>query len=341
MSNVTVGLIGAGRIGRIHADVLSNRVANASIRAVYDVHQAGAAEAAAQYNIPIVAESVEQILGDDTIDAVYICSSTDTHVPLIIQAAQAGKEIFCEKPIALSLPSIDEALAAVDEAGVKLQVGFNRRFHNNFKRIHELVAEGRIGDPHMVRITSRDSAPPPPGYLAAGGIFVDMTIHDFDMARYLIGRDVTEVYATGVVLIDPALKEAGDVDTAVVVMTYEGGAICTIENSREAVYGYDQRVEVFGNKGTLISDNNTPNNTQLWTTAGLRSDLPHFGFLELYMQSYIDESLAFIDSLLNDTDVPVTGIDGRYPLVMGLAARRSLAENRPVKLAEIEAEVSS
>lgn len=334
--SIRIGLLGSGRIGRIHAENLAFRIPEAELVAVYDVNEASAQQCAADFNIPQVTTDYQAILNNPDIDAVAICSSTDTHAQYIIDAAKAGKHIFCEKPIALDLATIDAALAAVKEAGVKLMVGFNRRFHENFSRIREMVAAGEIGQPHLVRITSRDSAAPPVSYVkVSGGIFLDMTIHDFDMARYLLGSEVTEVYATGAVLVDPGIGEAGDVDTAVVVMRYENGAICTIDNSREAVYGYDQRVEVFGSEGMVNCENKFPNSVVHTGRNGLNSEKPYFFFLDIYRQTFIDELKAFIHAVENDTTPPVTGIDGRIPLVMGLAATRSLREGRPVKLSEI------
>jgi myo-inositol 2-dehydrogenase/D-chiro-inositol 1-dehydrogenase len=334
--SMKIGLVGTGRIGRIHAEALAYFVTEAEVVAVTDINLDSARHCAEVYGIPTVAENYPQMLTDDSIDAVAICSSTDTHAEFIIQAAQAGKHIFCEKPIALNLASIDAALEAVAQYGVKLMVGFNRRFHPNFKRIREVVAEGGIGQPHLVRITSRDSAAPPVEYVkVSGGIFLDMTIHDFDMARYVLGAEVTEIYATGNVLVNPAIGEAGDVDTAVVVMRYDNGAICTIDNSREAVYGYDQRLEVFGAGGMVKCDNNFPHSAEISTRAGVSSAKPLFTFLEIYRQTYIDELKAFIHAIQSNTEPPITGWDGRVPLVMGLAATKSLREGRPVRLSEI------
>ncbi len=333
---VRIALVGAGRIGRIHAENLAFRLPEAQLVAVADANRLSAEQCARDCRIPSVAATYQEILQRDDIDAVAICSSTDTHADYIVEAAKAGKHIFCEKPIALDLASIDRALAAVETSGVTLMVGFNRRFHANFKRVRDLVAAGAIGQPHLVRITSRDSAPPPVEYVkVSGGIFLDMTIHDFDMARYLIGSEVTEVFATGNVLIDPAIGEAGDVDTAVVVMRYATGAICTIDNSRQAVFGYDQRVEVFGSGGMTTCDNSYPDSVVTSTRDGVRSSLPHFGFLEIYRETYVEEMRAFLRAVETGTMPPITGIDGRIPLVMGLAATRSLREGRPVQLSEI------
>ena len=333
---VNIGLVGTGRIGRIHVENLTYRVPGARLVALTDVDRAGAERCASDFRVPFVAQDLDEILKNKDIDAVAICSSTDTHARMIIAAARAGKHIFCEKPIALNLASIDQALEAVETSGVKLMVGFNRRYHANFKKIRELVAAGKVGKPHLVRITSRDCAPPPLEYVkVSGGIFLDMTIHDFDMARFLVASEVTEIFATGSVLINPAIRELGDVDTAVVVMNYENGAICTIDNSREAVYGYDQRVEVFGSGGVVTCSNKYPDSVVNTTRESTYSSLPYFGMIDIYRETYVDELIAFVRAVENDTVPPITGKDGRIPLVMGLAAGRSLREHRSVKLSEI------
>jgi myo-inositol 2-dehydrogenase / D-chiro-inositol 1-dehydrogenase len=333
---VNIGLVGTGRMGRIHIENLMYRVPGARLEALTDINRASAEKCARDFQVPHVAQDLDEILENKDIHAVAICSSTDTHAPMIIAAARAGKHIFCEKPIALDLASIDLALKAVEMSGVKLMVGFNRRYHSNFKKIKELVAAGKVGRPHLVRITSRDSAPPSIEYVrVSGGIFLDMTIHDFDMARYLVDGEVTEVFASGSVLINPAIGEAGDVDTAVVVMNYENGAICTIDNSREAVYGYDQRVEVFGSGGLVTCSNKYPDSVVNTTKESTYSSLPYFSMIDIYRETYVDELIAFVRAVEHDTVPPITGKDGRIPLVMGLAAGRSLRERRSVKLSEI------
>ena len=243
---IQIGLIGAGRIGRVHTETIANRTPDANILAVADVFEQAAQKCAAEFGIPSFHKDHREILENSDIEAVLICSSTDTHAQFIVEAAEAGKHIFCEKPIDHDLQKIDRALEAVEKAGVKLQIGFNRRFDPSFKRVRDAVSNGEIGTPHLVRITSRDPEPPPMDYIKiSGGIFLDMTIHDFDMARYLIGSEVDEVYATGGVMVDPAIGEAGDIDTAVIVLRYANGAIGVIDNSRKAIYGSDQRLEVF------------------------------------------------------------------------------------------------
>lgn len=332
---IKVGVIGAGRIGKLHAENLALRIPETQVQAIADVNLAAAQETAARLNIPVAAADYREILSSD-IDAVVICSATDTHTDIIIDAARAGKHIFCEKPIDLNLSRIDAAITAVDEAGVKLQIGFNRRFDANFRRVRQAVESGEIGQPHLLHIISRDPAPPPISYVkVSGGMFVDMTIHDFDMARYLIGAEVEEVYTAAGVLVDPAIGEAGDVDTAVIMLKFANGVIGTIDNSRKAVYGYDQRVEVFGSGGSISTSNNYANNAVINTGEVIRRDLPLNFFVERYADSYLVEMNDFVDAVLRGKPIPVTGRDARVPVVMGLAARQSYEENRPVRLSEI------
>jgi myo-inositol 2-dehydrogenase/D-chiro-inositol 1-dehydrogenase len=333
---INVGLIGAGRIGKLHAGHLACRVPGANLLAVSDIIVEAAQECAGRLGVPIAVQDHRAILENDDIEAVIICSSTDTHAQLIEEAAAAGKHIFCEKPIDLDLARIDRALQAVERAGVKLQIGFNRRFDPNFKRIHEMVAAGQIGEPHILRITSRDPAPPPISYVeVSGGIFLDMAIHDFDMARYIIGSEVEEVFVAGGVMVDPAIGQAGDIDTAITTLKFANGTLGTIDNSRQAVYGYDQRVEVFGSKGMVTTANNTPDRTVYCDARGVHSALPLYFFIERYTDSYIAEMRAFIQCIREDTPPPVTGGDGRIPVRIGYAATRSYAEHRPVRLDEI------
>jgi myo-inositol 2-dehydrogenase/D-chiro-inositol 1-dehydrogenase len=336
-AKVNVGIIGAGRIGKLHAEHLAYQVPGANIMAIADVFLEAAEKCAADFQIPSAVKDYREIMENPDIEAVMICSSTDTHARMIEEAAAAGKHIFCEKPIDFDLDRIDKALEAVDKAGVKLQVGFNRRFDPNFKRVREVVAAGKIGTPHILRITSRDPEPPPIEYIkVSGGIFLDMTIHDFDMARYLIGDEVSEIYAAGGVMVDPEIGQAGDIDTAVITLRFENGTIGAIDNSRKAVYGYDQRVEVFGSEGMVAVSNNTPDTAVYSNAEGVHSSLPLFFFVERYTESYIAEMREFIECIQQDKTPSVTGIDGRIPVVMGYAAIKSYEEDRPVKLSEIE-----
>lgn len=336
-TRVNVGIIGAGRIGRLHAEHLAYRIPDANIIAIADIRVEAAERCGADLQIPSAVQDHREIMENPDIEAVIVCSSTDTHAQMIEEAAAAGKHIFCEKPIDFDLARIDRALEAVDKAGVKLQIGFNRRFDPNFKRVREMVADGKIGMPHILRITSRDPEPPPIEYVrVSGGIFLDMTIHDFDMARYLIGSEVSEIYAAGGVMVDPEIGKAGDIDTAVITLRFANGTIGTIDNSRRAVYGYDQRVEVFGSEGMIAVSNNSPDTAVYSNAKGVHSSLPLFFFIERYTDSYIAEMKAFMECIQQDKTPPVTGIDGRVPVVMGYAAKKSYEENRPVKLSEID-----
>jgi myo-inositol 2-dehydrogenase/D-chiro-inositol 1-dehydrogenase len=335
--SINVALIGAGRIGRVHAENLTYHIPEVNLVAVSDIFVEAAEKLAADFQIPTSFKDHRHILEDEAIDAVVICSSTDTHAQMIQESAEAGKQIFCEKPIALDLRVIDDALAAVERAGVRLQVGFNRRFDPNFRRVQEVVASGQIGTPHLLRITSRDPQPPPIEYVkVSGGIFLDMTIHDFDMARFLVGSEVEEIYAAGGVMVDPKIGEAGDIDTTIITLHFASGALGAIDNSRQAVYGYDQRVEVFGSDGMVVVSNNTPDSAVISNSEGVHGSLPLFFFVERYTESYIAEMKAFVECILNDSAPPVTGLDGRIPVVMGYAAKKSYAERRPVKLSEID-----
>lgn len=332
---VRLGLVGTGRIGQIHARTLTQSVPGAEMVAITDVNLDSARSCAAAYGIGQVADDYRRLLDDKSIEAVVICSSTDTHAPFITQAAEAGKHIFCEKPIAADLDTIDAALTAVERAGVKLMLGFNRRFDANHRRIKQAIEDGEIGTPHLLHIISRDPSPPPIEYVrVSGGMFFDMTIHDFDMARFLLG-EVDEVYAAAGVMVDPRIGEAGDIDTAVVTLKFKNGAVGTIDNSRQAVYGYDQRVEVFGSKGSARSENLYPNAVTFSTAQTVSRDLPLNFFLERYLPSYQAEMEAFVRALLDDKPMPVGGADGRAPVVIAMAALRSYRENRPVKIGEL------
>ncbi|SPE34421.1 Uncharacterized oxidoreductase YrbE (modular protein) [Candidatus Sulfopaludibacter sp. SbA6] len=335
---VRVGIIGAGRIGKVHAGTLAHRLPEAVPVAIMDTNMEAARALAGACGIGRVAESAEEIFAAPDIDAVLICSSTGTHAGLVEQAARAGKHIFCEKPIDHSLEKIDRALEAVRKAGVKLQVGFNRRFDANFARVRRAVESGEIGAPHLLHIVSRDPAPPPIAYVeVSGGMFLDMTIHDFDMARFLIGDEVEEIYTAAAVRVDPEIGRAGDVDTAVMVLRFRNGAIGTIDNSRKAVYGYDQRVEILGSEGAIATGNCYPNEAVISTASSVRRDLPLNFFMDRYTESFVNELRAFVQAVRDDKPTPVTGTDGRIPVVMGLAARRSYNEHRPVRLEEIGA----
>jgi myo-inositol 2-dehydrogenase / D-chiro-inositol 1-dehydrogenase len=327
-----IGVIGVGRIGRMHAELLARQVPGAAVAMVHDAFGPTADAMGEELGVP-VARSAAELLESPGVDAVAICSSTDTHADLLVAAARAGKPTFCEKPVSLDLAQVDRAIAAVEEAGVAVQIGFNRRFDPAHRSVAAAVAAGTVGDVHLVRISSRDPAPPPLEYVrASGGLFLDMTIHDFDMARFVTGSEVVEVFARGALRIDPSFAEAGDVDTAVVTLTHANGCLTVIDNSRRAAYGYDQRVEAFGSLGMAASENPLAHTGVVRTAAGTsQSALPHF-FLDRYVPSYLRQWEAFVDAARDGREPPVTIADGRAPLVIGLAAWRSLREGRPVGL---------
>lgn len=337
-AKLNLALIGAGRIGKLHAETLAFRIPEATLAAIVDVRRDMADAVARRCAIPRVADDVSEILQDPNIDAVLICSPTSTHADLVIEAARAGKHVFCEKPIDHSIAKIDHALGEVQKAGVKLQIGYNRRFDSNFARVRKSIVSGEIGTPHLMHIISRDPAPPPISYIkGSGGMFLDMTTHDFDMARFLIGYEVEQIYAAAGVRVDPQIGEAGDVDTAVIVLHFANGVIGTIDNCRKAPYGYDQRVEILGSKGSIATENCYPNYAVISTAESVRRDLPMNFFLDRYAESFENELRAFVAAILKDTPTPVTGADGRAPVVMGLAARKSYDEHRLVSIEEISA----
>lgn len=333
---ITIGIIGAGRIGRVHAETLAFRLPEADPLVIADPDPNAAAAVAERCGIPQVVRDSEEIFRNPAIEAVLICSPTATHAELVMRAARAGKHIFCEKPIDHSLSRIDLALGEVRKARVKFQVGFNRRFDANFARVRNAVVGGEIGTPHIMHIISRDPAPPPISYIrASGGIFLDMTIHDFDMARFLVGDEVESVYTAGSVRVDPEIGKAGDLDTALIVMQFKNGVIGTIDNSRQAVYGYDQRVEVMGSKGAIATENCYANQAILSTGSAIQRDLPLNFFMDRYTESFVSELQAFVNAVLEDNDTPVNGTDGRIAVAMALAARKSYDERRPVHLEEV------
>ena len=336
MKQLNIGIIGAGRIGKVHMQSITYNVPSARVLGITDVFKDGLQDLANQYGIPKIYNDYKEMLADEEIDAVLVCSSTDTHADISIEAAEAGKHVFCEKPVDLTPEKVKAVIAAVEKAGVKLQVGFNRRFDHNFAHVRSLINEGKVGDLELIKITSRDPAPPPAEYAAvSGGMFLDMTIHDFDMARFLAGCDVTEVYVNATCLVDPAIGEAGDVDTAIINLKLENGALGVIDNSRRAAYGYDQRIEVFGSLGAAMAANDTPTTVTVMNADGVTTDKPLYFFLERYMQSFRDEMIQFVDAVQNDKPTPTTGLDGLNSILVALAAKKSVAEGRAVKISEI------
>ena len=326
------GLIGAGRIGCIHA---RNLVANprVDLAYIYDIDEPAAREAAEQTGAS-AAPDIAAVLADGTVDAVLLTSATDTHVDLIAKAAKAGKAVLCEKPIGLDIARVNECRDQISDCRAPIQIGFNRRFDPSHRAVRDAVQNGDIGRIEQLIITSRDSVPPTVEYLkVSGGLFRDMMTHDFDLARFIVAEEPTEVSAMASVLVDPKIASLGDVDTAMVTMKMESGALCQINCSRRAVYGYDQRVEAFGSEGMVLSNNRTPTTVERYgkqATAAREPLLPFF--MERYSESYLHEVNAFIDAVEQDR-TPSPGFeDGRRALILANAAEKSLKTGRSVKV---------
>ncbi len=334
-----IGIIGAGRIGKVHLESISYHVKNATVTAMADPFMNEETEKLIRsYGVSKVTKDYKDILNDKDIDAVLFCSSTDTHAAISIEAINAGKHVFCEKPVDHSIEKIQAVADALKEhPDIKFQVGFNRRFDHNFAAIRKAYDDGKIGEAHILKITSRDPEPPNPAYIkVSGGIFLDMTIHDFDMACFLTDSDVEELYVNSAVLVDPAIGEQGDVDTAIITMKMANGALAVIDNSRKAAYGYDQRAELFGSKGMVATSNDTVSSAVISNADGVTGEKPLFFFLERYMGSFSEEMRQFTEAVINDTEVPVGIHAGLQSVKIGLAARKSVEEHRPVKISEIQ-----
>ena len=327
---ISIGLLGAGRIGQIHGRNIAASP-RARLAAIADPMPNGAQTLSAATGAPI--KTPEEILADKAIDAILIGTPTDTHADFIDMAAKAGKAVFCEKPVDLSSARIEKTLARVDKAGIPLMIGFNRRFDPNFAALQRRLADGTAGEVELVTILSRDPGPPPASYIErSGGLFRDMMIHDFDMARFLLGEDAVEVFAVGSSLVDPAIGKAGDVDTAAVVLKTASGKICQISNSRRATYGYDQRIEVHGSKGLLSAGNVHETTVQFAGEKGISADPVQNFFLDRYAAAYRFEIESFIDAITKGTKPKPDGTDGLKAQMMADAATKSRETGKPVKI---------
>lgn len=334
---VKVGIIGAGRIGKVHITSISTRIKEATIRAVADPYlDEETAKWAKDMGVEYTTRDYKEVLEDKEIDAVIICSSTDTHTSISLEAIGAGKHVFCEKPIDHDIEKIQEVINALENTNLKYQVGFNRRFDHNFEAVKQAVVKGKIGKPEIIKITSRDPEPPSIDYIkVSGGMYLDMTIHDFDMARFLTGCDAKEIYVQSANRVDPLIGKVGDVDTAVLTLKMEDDTLVVIDNCRRSAYGYDQRVEVFGSEGMVSISNDTDSSAVISNAQGVSAEKPQFFFLERYMESYEKEIRSFIHSIAMNEDTPVNVVDGLKPVVMALAAKKSQEEHRPVDISEI------
>nr|WP_314626487.1 inositol 2-dehydrogenase [uncultured Janthinobacterium sp.] len=327
---IEVALFGAGRIGKIHA---ANLAAQAGVRFKYvvDVNQEAASALAVQHGGS--SATVEAALADPAVKAVVIASSTDTHADLILRSAAAGKAIFCEKPVDLTIERARACAAAVKEARVLCMLGFQRRYDPTFNAVKTRLAAGEIGTPELLVVTSRDPGPPPVSYIkVSGGIFKDMLIHDFDIFRWILDDEAVSVHATGSCLVDPAIGEAGDLDTAVVTIRTAQGRLCQINASRRAAYGYDQRFEVLGSKGMLQAGNHKPTEVTAYGPVNVSVDKPEDFFLERYRHAYAQEMAHFFDALSHGTPLRTTAHDGLKALELAEAATLSWREGRVVTL---------
>lgn len=333
MSTLTIGLLGAGRIGKVHAAAIA-ATPGAQLVAVADAFPEPARDLAEQFGATV--RTIDEIMGDPAVDAVFITTPTDMHSDLIEQAARAGKKIFCEKPIDLDVQRVRDCLAVVADTGAMLMVGFNRRFDPNFASVRAQIDAGAIGAVEMVTIISRDPGPPPLSYMErSGGLLRDMTIHDFDMARFLLGEEPVSVAAVGSVLVDPEIAGVPDIDSAAVTLVTASGKIAQISNSRRAAYGYDQRIEVLGSLGMARAENIHETTVEIAGSGGFtKPPLMNF-FLERYMPSYRAEVELFVDRATHGGEVTPTGDDGLRALVLAEAAVRSRAERRTVDVSEI------
>jgi myo-inositol 2-dehydrogenase/D-chiro-inositol 1-dehydrogenase len=335
MKQINIALLGMGRIGKIHFKNIEQHFSGAKITAVADP-QIIDSLFKKQYPDIFFSKDPDEVIARPDVDAVLICTPTSSHADLIEKAITNKKNIFCEKPMDLSLERTTALSELAEEAGVKLMLGFNRRFDPDFMEARKSVREGKIGDVQIVKITSRDPGLPPIEYIKnSGGLFMDMAIHDFDMARYIMAKEVIEVYAKGLVVIDKAVAEARDIDTALTTLIFEDGTYAVIDNSRKAAYGYDQRLEIFGSGGMIQVDNNLHNRNILYNESGIHSALPLDFFMDRYAKSYLKEMELFIDALVNNKEMPVGGHDGLQATMIAFAAKLSVEENRLVKLSEI------
>lgn len=335
MKKVNIAILGIGRIGKIHLKNFLRHFTGVNVVAVADINFP-ADEFKKEFRDVLFSNQPADVVSLPEVDAVIICTPTSSHAAMIEMAVKAGKHIFCEKPVDLSLERTKALVEMANTAGVKLMLGFNRRFDPDFLQARKNILEGRIGDVQVVKITSRDPGLPPIDYIKnSGGLFMDMAIHDFDMARYMMGKEVKEVYAKGLVLVDKAVGEAGDIDTALTTLIFEDGTYAVIDNSRKAIYGYDQRIEIFGNKGMVQVDNNLHNRNVVFDENGIHHALPLDFFMDRYAASYLNEMQHFIDALSNNVELPVSGEDGLKATVIAVAAKKSVAEGRPVLISEI------
>lgn len=330
---IVIGIIGGGRIGRLHAETIFTTMNDIVIKYVVDIFPDNVKKWSDKYNVQHVVSDAEVVFEDEEVQAVLICTSTDTHTDYIIQAAKAGKDIYCEKPIDLSIEKIQKALDVVEEMGVRLQIGFNRRYDRNFKRAYDAINSGEIGEPILIKITNRDATPPPEAYIkVSGGMLLDMSIHDYDLCRYFAGSEAKSVFCTGGCSVVPYIGELGDIDHAVTVITFENGVTAVVDNCRQTGYGMECRIEVMGAKGNLITNNEVNNTVTICGENQLVQDGLAHDFFERFKLSFPVILNTFFDSIRNNTETATTGKDGLETMRIGFAAVQSVKEKKIIEL---------
>lgn len=345
LPKITCGVIGAGRIGRMQINNLLIRLPEARLKTVAVTRLDESKTWLRELGIPRLTTDYHEIIDDPEIEAVLIFSSTGTHAQFSVEAARTGKDVFCEKPIDAEISQARQALRAIRETGAKYMIGFNRRFDHNHRRLRQLVAEGAVGKLRLIKLTSYDSTYDP-DYIRqsarCGGMIFDMSVHDFDAARYLMqaidpGNAIDEVYASGSALLpDPCFRESKDYDTLAAILRFRDGALAVVHNSREAVYGYDQRIEILGSAGGAVEDNDAPSTVRLYTRGDPTFDRMPWFFTERYAEAFVEELREFFACIREDRPPLVTGEDCLQAMLVAAAARKSLAEHRPVRMNEVE-----
>ncbi|MDG2396285.1 MAG: inositol 2-dehydrogenase [Flavobacteriaceae bacterium] len=337
MKKIKFGIVGIGRIGKIHLNNIVTRIDNADVVAIADPKiDSETIKTFNKLGVKKIFSKCEELVSDKSIDSIIISSPSSLHSEHISLACKKVKNIFCEKPIDLNLIKIKNILKLVKKYNINFMLGFNRRFDPNFLKVKEIVESKKIGNPQIVKITSRDPSPPPLEYIkTSGGLFLDMAIHDFDLARFILNDEVISVYATGKVFGNPEISKLGDIDTAVTTINFKNGTMAVIDNCRKISYGYDQRIEILGSKGVCGSNNKLNNDHYLFNSKGSHYDLPKGFFIDRYQDSYFNEIKSFINSIQNKTKPLITGYDGLISVAIGLAAKKSITEKRVVDINEI------
>jgi len=338
MKTLKIGIVGFGRMGQEHLRIISDYSSNAKVKAVCDIDfNQDAKDLIKKYNIREKYTDYKEMLQDKLLDIIYVCTPIDYLTTISIDCIKANKHTFCEENLSKEVEAIQELMDVLKNSNVKFFVGFNKRFDNNFNSVRDTLFQGKVGEPHIIKITSRDPDLPSLDYLKnSGGLFFDMTVDDFDMIRFLTGAEIEEVYAMGAVLIDDVIKEYNDIDTATLNLKLSNGTLCVIDNSRRALYGYDQRIEVHGSLGMVTTSNELQSKAKIYTGYGVIEEKPQYLILERYRQAYIKETEHFLECIIEDKQPLTSCNDSLQALYAAKAAMKSYTENRPVKISEVK-----